>query len=88
MKKRICALLLTFMMMFAFSVTCFAAVSPTQTAVPTKEHGGGSGNGGNGGGNDRSSTSPKTGMELTGALVAIIAGSGVALIARRKFTEE
>ena len=86
MKKRICALLLTFMMMFAFSVSCFAAVSPTQTAVPTKETGGGNGGGGNKG--DHSKTSPKTGMELAGAFVAIITASGVALVARRKFTEE
>ena len=86
MKKRICALLLTFMMMFAFSVSCFAAVSPTQTAVPTKEHGSGNGGGGNNG--DHSKTSPKTGMELAGAFVAIITASGVALVARRKFTEE
>lgn len=86
MKKHICALLLTFMMMFAFSVSCFAAVSPTQTAVPTKEQGGGNGGGGNYG--DHSKTSPKTGMELAGAFVVIIAASGVALVARRKFTEE
>ena len=83
MKKRICALLLTFMMMFAFSVSCFAAVSPTQTAVPTKEQGGGNG----GGGNDHSNKSPKTGMEMVGAFVAIITASGVALVARRKITE-
>ena len=85
MKKRICALLLTFMMMFAFSVSCFAAVSPTQTAVPTKEQGGGNGSGGNG--NDHSNKSPKTGMEMVGAFVAIITASGVALVARRKITE-
>lgn len=97
MKKKICALLLTFLMMFAFSVNCLAWVSPTQTAVPTKETKGGSGsggNGGNGGGSnggshtDHSSKSPKTGMEMAGVLVAVITASGVALIARRKFTEE
>ena len=92
MKKKICALLLTFMMMFAFSVSCFAALSPVQTAVPTKEAPDGNGGGGNGGGNngkvDRSSTSPKTGMTVAGAFVAIVTASGVALVARRKFTEE
>ena len=46
MKKKICALMLTFLMMFAFSVNCLAWVSPTQTAVPTKENGGGNGGGG------------------------------------------
>ena len=81
--------MLTFLMMFAFSVNCLAWVSPTQTAVPTKENGGGGGNGGNGdSGADHSKTSPKTGMELAGAFVAIITASGVALIARKKFAEE
>ncbi len=90
MKKKICALMLTFLMMFAFSVNCLAWVSPTQTAVPTKETGNGGGNGGNNGdrGADHSKTSPKTGMELAGAFVAIITASGVALIARKKFAEE
>ena len=78
--------MLTFLMMFAFSVNCLAWVSPTQTAVPTKEPGGGNGGGGNNG--DRSNKSPKTGMELAGAFVAIITASGVALIARKKFAEE
>lgn len=78
--------MLTFLMMFAFSVNCLAWVSPTQTAVPTKEHNGGNGGGGNNG--DRSNKSPKTGMELAGAFVAIITASGVALIARKKFAEE
>ncbi len=95
MKKKICALLLTFLMMFAFSVSCFAAYSPTQTAVPATDAPTGNGSGGNGGnggsGNqgkvDRSSTSPKTGMAVAGTLVAIITASGVALVARKKFTE-
>ncbi len=80
--------MLTFLMMFAFSVNCLAWVSPTQTAVPTKETGGNGGGGGNNNNGDHSKTSPKTGMELAGAFVAIIAASGVALVARRKFTEE
>ncbi len=90
MKKKICALLLTFLMMFAFSVNCLAWVSPTQTAVPTRETKGGNGGGGNGADQkaDRSNKSPKTGMVMGGAFVAIITASGVALIARRKFTEE
>ena len=78
--------MLTFLMMFAFSVNCLAWVSPTQTAVPTKENGGG--NGGGGKNDDKSNKSPKTGMELAGAFVAIITASGVALIARKKFAEE
>ena len=98
MKKKICALMLTFLLMFAFSVNCLAWVSPTQTAVPTKEtkkgNGGGGNNGGNGNGGgadnkgDHSNKSPKTGMAMAGAFVAVITASGVALIARRKFTEE
>ena len=87
MKKKICALMLTFLMMFAFSVNCLAWVSPTQTAVPTKETGNGGGNGGDRGA-DHSKTSPKTGMALAGAFVAIITASGVALVARKKFAEE
>lgn len=79
--------MLTFLMMFAFSVNCLAWVSPTQTAVPTKETGNGGGNGGDRGA-DHSKTSPKTGMALAGAFVAIITASGVALVARKKFAEE
>ena len=78
--------MLTFLMMFAFSVNCLAWVSPTQTAVPTKESKRGNGGGGDNG--DHSNKSPKTGLELAGAFVAIITASGVALVARRKFTEE
>ncbi len=84
--------MLTFLIMFAFSVNCFAWVSPTQTAIPTKESKGGNGSGGNGNGGDskgdHSNKSPKTGLVMGGALVAIITASGVALVARRKFTEE
>ena len=82
--------MLTFLMMFAFSVNCLAWVSPTQTAVPTKENGNGGGSGGNNGDarGDHSKTSPKTGMALAGAFVAVITASGVALIARKKFAEE
>ncbi len=78
--------MLTFLMMFAFSVNCLAYVSPTQTAVPTKEPGGGGGSGDND--VDHSNKSPKTGMEIAGAFIAIVTASGVALVARRKFTEK
>ena len=90
MKKKICALMLTLLLMFAFSVNCLAWVSPTQTAVPTKESGGGNGSGGNNGDQkgDHSNKSPKTGMALAGAFVVVITASGVALIARKKFAEE
>ena len=89
MKKKICALFLTLMLLFAFSVNCLAYVSPTQTAVPTKETSQ-SGSGGKNGGKkyDHSNKSPKTGMELAGAFVAVITASGIALIARKKFAEE
>lgn len=85
MKRIICALMLTFVMMFAFSVACFAAVSPTQTVLPTDETDDGSGGGGNYG--DKSSTSPKTGMELAGACVAVITAAGVAIVAKKKLSE-
>ena len=44
--------------------------------------------GGNNGNGDHSKTSPKTGMAMAGAFVAIITASGVALVARKKFAEE
>ena len=82
--------MLTLLLMFAFSVNCLAWVSPTQTAVPTKETGGGNGGGGNNGdrNGDHSNKSPKTGIPVAGAFVAIITASGVALVARKKFAEE
>ncbi len=82
--------MLTLLLMFAFSVNCLAWVSPTQTAVPTKEKGTGNGGGGGSADNkgDHSKTSPKTGMAVAGAFVVIITASGVALVARKKFAEE
>lgn len=87
--------MLTLTILFAFSVTCFAAQSPTQTAIPTKEHGGGGGDegsggsgNGNGGGADRGSVSPKTGMAFGGVMVAMITAGGVVVISRKKYSEE
>ena len=79
MKRTVCALMLTLIMMFAFSVTCLAAGSPTQEPITTKKQQSKQ--------HDTSSTSPKTGMELAGAFVAIVSAAGVALVAKRKFTE-
>ena len=37
MKKNLLALLATLILTFAFSVNCFAAVSPSATVIPTDE---------------------------------------------------
>ena len=37
MRKRLLSLVLTFMMIFSFAVTCFAASSPSATAIPTAD---------------------------------------------------
>lgn len=80
MKKRILALLLATVLIFAFSVTCFAKKSPNSNVLE-----GGEGNG-NGEGN-QSDTSPKTGTDLAGAFVAVITATGVVLVSKKKFSE-
>ena len=94
MKKKLCALTLTLLLLFAFSANCFAAVSPTGRVLPDKEH---QTNGNGGGGydddnkKDNSSTSPKTGMSeiiLVGATAFIITASCVAYVASKKRQED
>ena len=95
MKKKLCALTLTLLLLFAFSANCFAAVSPTGRVLPDKEH---QTNGNGGGGydddnnkKDNSSTSPKTGMNeiiMVGATAFIITASCVAYVASKKRKEE
>ena len=74
MKKRLFALVATLILTFAFSANCFAAVSPSETEVPTKKE-------------NVSTTSPKTGVGVAGAFVAVITASGVALTAKKKFSD-
>ena len=91
--KKIFALMLALMVVFVFSLNCMAAQSPTGRVLPTKEpH---TQQGGGGGGDDdgkkhhdNSSTSPKTGMEHAGALVAIITASGAVILAGRKLIKK
>lgn len=74
MKKRLFALAVTLILTFAFSANCFAAVSPTETEIPTEKE-------------NPSTTSPKTGVGVAGAFVAVITASGVALTAKKKFSD-
>lgn len=94
MKKRLLALLATLILTFAFSVNCFAAVSPTGDVIPTAEEnttpggGGGSGEETTSNPNDNNSqTSPKTGANLALGFVAVISAAGVALVSKKKYSE-
>lgn len=78
MKKRLFALLATLILTFAFSVNCFAAASPSVTELPTTKQP----TKGN-----KSHVSPKTGVGVSGAFVAIITASGVALTAKKKYSD-
>ena len=93
MKKRLLALLATLILTFAFSVNCFAAVSPTGNVIPTEDQNPtGDGNGGTGDetttpNNNTSQTSPKTGANLALGFVAVISSAGVALVSKKKYSE-
>lgn len=80
MKKRLFALLATLILTFAFSANCFAAPSPEINVLPTIEDPT----------NDPSidpEKSPQTGVSVAGAFVAIISASGIALTAKKKYSE-
>lgn len=89
MKKRVFALLATLILTFAFTANCFAAPSPKENELPTQEEPT----------NDPSAVpsvddptidptkSPKTGVGVAGAFVAIITASGVALTAKKKYSD-
>lgn len=83
MKKNLLALLATLILTFAFSVNCFAAVSPSATVIPTDEEV----TTGNGGGGNNSQTSPKTGANIALGFVAVVSAAGVALVSKKKFSE-
>ena len=83
MKKNLLALLATLILTFAFSVNCFAAVSPSATVIPTDEEVTTS----NGGGGNTSQTSPKTGANIALGFVAVVSAAGVALVSKKKFSE-
>lgn len=83
MKRNLLALLATLILTFAFSVNCFAAVSPSATIIPTDEEV----TTGNGGGGNTSHTSPKTGANIALGFVAVVSAAGVALVSKKKFSE-
>ncbi len=90
MKKNLLALLATLILTFAFSVSCFAAVSPTANVIPTDEEvttGDGGGGSTTGGGGNTSQTSPKTGANIALGFVAVVSAAGVALVSKKKFSE-
>lgn len=93
MKKKILALLATFILTFAFAVNCFAAVSPSATVIPTGDEvttgdgGGGNGDDDDKGKQNKSQTSPKTGANIALSFVAVISAAGVALVSKKKFSE-
>lgn len=75
MMKKISALLAALVLTLAFATTCFAAPSPTVTDIPTQD----TTKGGN-----VSPTSPKTGLPIAGAFVAVISSAGLALVAKKE----
>lgn len=88
--KKFIALCATLMLIFAFSVTCFAAPSPTREVIPTDEVSTtGDGTGGTTAApkGNTSNVSPKTGVEGTLFFVAVISAAGVALISKKKYSE-
>lgn len=89
--KKFIALCATLMLIFAFSVTCFAAPSPTKQVIDADEttapNGNGTGGNGTGGSGNTSNVSPKTGAQGTLFFVAVISAAGVALISKKKYSE-
>lgn len=77
MKKKIYMLLVTLVLVFAFSVTCFAKVSPTPTVIPPEETTS----------EEKPSTSPQTGVDVSAAFIVIISAVGIALVSKKKYSE-
>lgn len=77
MKKNISMLLVTLVLTFAFSVTCFAKMSPTPTVITPEETTS----------EPKSGISPKTGVDLSVAFVVLVTTAGIALVARKKYSE-
>lgn len=92
MKKNIIALALTFIMIFAFTATCFAASSPVATAAPTEnEKTTGNGHGKadyrEKGKQNTSDVSPKTGYATEAALFAMLTALGAVVVSTKKSFE-
>lgn len=83
MNKRLFVLFATLVLIFAFSVTCFAKSSPEASVLPTETEKDDTG----AGGNNTSSTSPKTGVDVATAFVAVVTAAGVGLVSKKKFSE-
>lgn len=100
MKKKLFLLLTTLTLLFAFgTVSAYAAESPTANVLPGDDDNIGDDdddtddNDGDLGGDDDSNSnkkdvSPKTGIDMTTLYVAVIGAAGVALIAKKKLSEE
>lgn len=80
MKKKLFVLFATAILVFAFSITCFAKSSPSADTLPAEHET-------DAPGRNISSTSPKTGVNLAGAFVAIITATGVILVSKKKYSE-
>ena len=92
MRKRLLSLVLTFMMIFSFAVTCFAASSPSATAIPTADKettgdGSGKGNTDQDGKQNTSDVSPKTGYATEAAFFAMITAFGAVVVSTKKCSE-
>lgn len=87
MRKKMMALLLSFVLVLAFSLTCFAASSPRGRTRPAR-NGDGDGSGGReDDGSNNSHTSPKTGTDIAGAFIAVITASGIALVSKKEYSK-
>ena len=93
MRKKLFTLLFAIIMVFTFSVACFAAGSPQAVVLPieNQETIAGQGEGEqptSGGKRNVSDVSPKTGFELGGAFLVTISSLGVAFVSMKKFSEQ
>lgn len=95
MKKRLLVVLATLIFTFAFATTCFAAKSPNARTLPGGEKTTVDGNGNGDKDKDKDnnknrntgSTSPKTGMDTTIPMIALITAAGVMLISKKEFSK-
>lgn len=83
MKKKLFVLLAAMVLVFSFSVTCFAKESPTASVLPRETE---KDDPGKGGGN-KSDKSPQTGVDIAAAFVAVITAAGVVLVSKKKYSE-
>lgn len=83
MKKNLLVLIATLILTFSFATTCFAKVSPRGDVEPTQEETTDDGSS-EPNGPDDSGKSPKTGIETTIPMIALISAAGVMLVAKKE----